>query len=313
MSNGFQTAVSTTPAFGIPGMIATNNPLFSVNFGPGGAVSGPSGCYVGRFGWAVAPATGDGSPASINNYGAGAPTGFVAAEQQGLNVIYLADASMFIPAGFAMGLMSGTDFLVRNDDPTVQAVWGGTVYAELSTGKARAGAATGVATGTIAAGTATFTAGIAGDIMTVSAVGSDVIYPGSLITVGAASGTRVVSQISGATGGAGVYSVSIPEQAVAAGTAFTTTYGLFTGVSGLTGTFGIGSVLSGAGGGGVTAGSTITALGTGTGGLGTYIVDTTQTVTSTAITGTLTVATKWKWASSALAGEVGTMTAQPLG
>lgn len=310
MSNGFQTQVGTTPAFGIPGNFASANPHFSVDFGPGGAVAGPQGCVVGRFAWASSPAGGDGAPSAINNFGAGAPTGFVAAEQQGLNTIYLADASMLIPAGFGMGLFSGTDFWVKNDDPSVQALPGGTVYAELATGKIRTAAATGSATGSIAAGTASFTAGIAGDIMTVTAVASGTIYPGALITSGAASGTVVGAQISGTTGGVGVYSVSIPEQTVAAGTSFTTTHGVFTAASALSGSFGLGSVLSGSG---VSSGTKITAFGTGNGGLGTYIVDLTQTAGSTTITGTLTVATKWKFASSALPGEVCKMTSQPLG
>ena len=47
----------------------------------------------------------------------------------------------------------------------------------------------------------------------------------------------------------------------------------------------VGMVISGSGGGGVTAGTTITAFLTGTGGTGTYVVSVSQTVTSTTITG----------------------------
>ena len=50
----------------------------------------------------------------------------------------------------------------------------------------------------------------------------------------------------------------------------------------ITGTFAVGMVLSGTG---VTAGTTITALGTGTGGAGTYTVSVSQTVSATSITG----------------------------
>jgi hypothetical protein len=50
----------------------------------------------------------------------------------------------------------------------------------------------------------------------------------------------------------------------------------------VTGTFAVGMVLSGTG---VTAGTTITALGTGTGGAGTYTVSASQTVSSTTIIG----------------------------
>jgi hypothetical protein len=52
----------------------------------------------------------------------------------------------------------------------------------------------------------------------------------------------------------------------------------------VTGTFAVGQTISGTG---VTAGTTITALGTGTGGAGTYVVSVSQTVSSTTISGTL--------------------------
>ena len=56
--------------------------------------------------------------------------------------------------------------------------------------------------------------------------------------------------------------------------------------SALTGTIGVGMVLSGAGGGGVTANTAVTGQLTGTpGGLGTYSVNISQTVTSSTITG----------------------------
>lgn len=317
MSNGFQTAVANQPGVGIPGDFASANPKFSVDAGPGGIVSGPSGVIVGRFAWLYAPADGDGAPSQAANYGPGAPAGFVANELQGLNTIYLADASLLIPTGFQMGLFSGTDFWAKNDGLT-QVTWGATVYVENATGKVRADNVSGSATGTIAAGSFSVTGGIANDTLTVSSVQSGTVAIGALLTANAATGTTVVSQLlpllaGEALGGVGRYSVSIPEQNVASVAGITGTYGLFTAVSGLTGTFGVGSVLSGAGGGGVSAGSVITALGTAAGGLGTYIVNLTQTVTSTAIAGTLTTATKWKFQSSGLPGETVKITSQPLG
>jgi hypothetical protein len=56
----------------------------------------------------------------------------------------------------------------------------------------------------------------------------------------------------------------------------------------VTGTFSVGMILTGTG---VTAGTYISSLGTGTGGAGTYNVNISQTVSSTAITGTIGVAT----------------------
>lgn len=306
MTNGRQTSVSSAPARGIPGDPASMNPVFSVDAGPFGLVAGPAGCIIGRFGWAVAPADGDGAPSVVNNTGAGAPTGFVRAQMQGTITQYLADAGMTIIAGQAMDLVNGTDFWATNAD-SIQAMPGGTVYARLADGAILAQSGTAVATGTIAAKTATITGGIFNDTLVVTAASGDPIAPGTVLSgSGVATGTMVQSQLlpllSGeAAGGIGRYAVSIPEQNVAAATSITGTYGLFTAVSGLTGSFSIGSVLSGSG---VTANTRITAFGTGIGGLGTYYVTPSQTAGSTAITGTTTVDSGWKFASAALAGEL---------
>jgi len=307
MSGGFQTAVTNQPGVGIPGDFASANPKFTVDNGPGGIVAGPNGCIVGRFAWLYAPSSGDGAPAQASNNGPGIPDGFVANELQGLNTIYLADASLLIPAGFQMGLFSGTDFWAKNDGLT-QATWGATVYVENATGKVRADNVSGSATGTIAAETSSFTGSIANDTLTVTGAVTGTIYPGTLISgTNVATGTTIVSQLTGTTGGDGTYSVSIPEQNVVA-TTISGSYGLFTAVSALTGTFGIGSVLSGTN---VPTGSVITALGTGAGGLGTYITNLTGTASSTTITGTLTTATKWKFRSSGQPGETVKISRQP--
>lgn len=55
---------------------------------------------------------------------------------------------------------------------------------------------------------------------------------------------------------------------------------------------------------GVTAGTYIIALGTGTGGTGTYTVSNSQTVSSTTITGIASVETKWYVVEPVLAGEL---------
>ena len=73
--------------------------------------------------------------------------------------------------------------------------------------------------------------------------------------------------------------VNLPSNAVATGSITTTT---FTSGVPTSGTWAVGQTLSGSG---VTAGTTITALGTGTGGAGTYTVTPSQTVASETITG----------------------------
>jgi len=60
-----------------------------------------------------------------------------------------------------------------------------------------------------AALTASFTASIAGNVMTVTAVGSGTLCPGHIISgSGVASGTVIVAQLSGVAGSAGTYTVS---------------------------------------------------------------------------------------------------------
>lgn len=315
MTAGRQTSVSSAPARGIAGDPASTNPRFSADDGPFGIVAGPNGCGIGLFAWLSNPPDGDGAPSQASNVGNGsAPDGFVPSQLQGTITQYLADASMSIIAGQQMSLATGTDFWAVNSD-SIQALRGGTVYAEVATGKIKAQSGTAVATGTIAAETFSVTASIANATMTVTAVGSGTVVPGAAISgTNVASGSTVVRQLlpllAGETaGGVGRYAVSIPEQN-ATSTTVSGSYGLFTAVSGLTGLFSVGSVLSGAGGGGVTANTVITGFGTGAGGLGTYYVNFTQTVTSTSITGTTTVSTKWKFASAALAGEVVKITSQ---
>jgi hypothetical protein len=70
----------------------------------------------------------------------------------------------------------------------------------------------------------------------------------------------------------------------------------------------VGSLLTGTG---VTAGTTISSFGTGTGGTGTYTVSTSQTVSSTAITGTVNDATLAIEATDAILVPVGTTTQRP--
>lgn len=206
-------------------------------------------------------------------------------------------------------LFSGGGFWIQNN--TGRAVIPGQkVYASNTTGAASSFAATGTPStagtstaSTIAAGTASVTASIAiptaGNtvgpgtvpaIMTVTVVGSGTLYPGSLLSgSGVATGTRIVAQLSGATGGPGTYSVSI-AQAVAS-TTITTTYGLLTVGGTVVSGFAVGRTLGGSAD--PSAGTVITALGTGVGGAGTYIVNNTQTVGSGQITSFIGTETDW--------------------
>lgn len=315
----FPKQVQVTPAPGVAGQFASTNPRVAAIAGPGGYVAGPNGCIVGNFGWGAPPPDANGTTTLLNSTGVGAPVGFVAENLQALITTYLGRATLVIPSGFMVVPFTEGDFWAANAG-TTEAVQGQKAFARYSDGGVIFGAAGTIplgasATGsTIAANTTVaavaFTAAIAGDIMTVSAVATGTLYPGSLLATGPTglvAGTTILSQLTGTAGSTGTYLVSVPEQTVASGS-FTATYGIFTPGT-TTGTFGVGDVLSGSGGGGVAAGTTITALIS----AGVWAVNLTQTVTSTTISAALAYETKFYAQSGGLPGEVVKISSWPQG
>lgn len=329
MSGGMQTSVGSQPSAAVAGDFCDVNPRSTVDAGPGGLVAGPNGLTIGRFAWVSydtidpnnAPAQANNQPPAAGGLTAnpptGAPSGFVArADQNALITTYLADASMVIAKGFPVTLFSEGGFWAKNDD-SIQALPGGTVYADLSAGKILAQATTASVTGSIAPETASITGSVTGNVLTVSAVGSGSVVPGAVLagTVGGSgvvAGTQIVAQLTGTPGGVGTYALNYPEQSVGSGT-LSLSYGLLTVSAVGSGALAVGNVLSGTGGGGVVAGTQITGLGTGTGGVGTYYVQNTQTVTSTTIAATNAVATKFRFMSSALPSELVKISSHQLG
>lgn len=313
MASDFQSQVGIVQAPAVEGDFADRNYRATVDAGPGGLVAGPLGVTVGRFVWADSTYLDpDNAPTIVNNYGVGIPVGFVHREQQALITTYLAEASMVVPQGFGVTAFRKGGFWAKNAG-TTQALRGQKAYAKFADGSVRFGAtgsaSTGSTTGTIDPKSATITGSISGNVMTVTAASGDPIVPGAALSgTNVATGTRVVKQLSGTTGGIGTYAVDIGEQSVAAATAITGTYGLYTVTAVSSGTVSIGAILAGSGGGGVTAGTTVYGYGTGAGLTGTYYVGTTQTVTSTTITATLDVETDWQAVSSGQAGELVKMT-----
>jgi hypothetical protein len=143
----------------------------------------------------------------------------------------------------------------------------------------------GTFTGAIAAETASFTASISGNVMTVTNISSGTIVNGGALSgTGVTSGTVITGQISGTPGGIGTYAVSASQ--VVASTTVTESYGTLTATAD-TGVIAVGQTVVGSG---VTAGTIITQLGSGTGGNGTYYVNLTQTVASESMTTTPTAA-----------------------
>lgn len=318
-TGGFQTQVYDQPAAAVAGNAASQNPWANYDAGPGALVAGAAGVITGRFAWVAPPTDPNGNNSLVFNTGAGIPDGFVMNEQQALNVTYLSFAGQLIQPGFMVTLRIAGDIWCVNDGAT-EATPGMKAYADIATGKVNF-AATGNPlagasfTAAIAASTFAVTASIADDIMTVTAVGSGVVVPGAAISgTNVASGSRVGTQLTPllageAAGGVGRYYVTPGEQTVAS-TTVSGTYGTMTVSAVASGVLVVDEVVSGSG---VAAGTTITALGTGTGGVGTYIVNNTQTVGSEAMTTVSNIETKWYARSSALPGEIIKISSYPLG
>ena len=314
----FQTQVGVQQAPGVEGDFASANPRYSVLAGQGALVAGRLGAVVARFAWLSYELTdSNGAPAAVNNFGSGVPAGFIHREQQALITAYLAESSLVVPAGMAITVMDAGDFWVKNRGAT-QALPGQKCYAAFADGSASfaAAGAPGTASGSassIAASTFSVTGSVANATLTVTAVGSGTVVPGATISgTGIASGTKVSAQLlpllSGETlGGIGRYALNIAEQ-TAASTTVSGTYGTLTVGGTVAGLFGVSDSLSGSG---VVAGTTITALGTGVGGAGTYIVDVNTVVASTAITANINYETKWFARSSGLPGELVKISSTP--
>lgn len=127
----FQTQVNTTPAPAVAGDFASANPNASVLAGPGAFVAGTGGANVGAFGWADANGL-------VTNAGSGVPTGFIHRDMQALITTWLAEASMNIPVGQTVTLMSAGDFWAQT---LTTATVGQKVFASNTDGTVKTGAA----------------------------------------------------------------------------------------------------------------------------------------------------------------------------
>lgn len=317
-TGGFQTQVGSASAPAVAGDFASANPWFSYIAGPGGLVAGAGGVTIGRFAWTYPPTGPNGGNKIVQSYGAGPVAGFVHRAQEGLITDYLAFAGNLIKQGFPMGLKIGGDFWIKNDGAAA-AYDGLKAWASVADGSAAFAAAGGTApggasvTGAIASQSTTFNASIVGDTLTVTALVSGTIGIGSILTggTGIVLGTRIVSQLSGTIGGVGTYAVNFPNQSVASAL-LTGTYGLLTVSAVGSGNLEVGDAL--ASGTALTAGSTITALGTGTGLTGTYLVTPAQNSTpALTIVSTDYVETKWYARSAGANGELVKISDHPTG
>jgi hypothetical protein len=297
---GFPRQVNVQPAIAVEGDRASTNPnLYSVIAGVGAFIAGLQGVTVGAFAWA------DPTFTILNSFGAGPVTGFVSREGLRADIVTpgpgFPDSSQTILGGSYVSAFNSGDFYVRNNGSTTSQI-GQTCYALNASGLAAFGAAgsppVGASvTGSIAANVVTAsvapntaTGSIAANVLTVTAEGAGSVL-GSGQTVsgpGVDPGTSIVAQISGSPGGVGTYQVSI-SQNVPAGTALTMSGGGLTVSAVTSGTLAVNQSLTGTN---FPAGTTITGLGTGTGGVGTYAISQSFTQASETVTasgGTLTV------------------------
>jgi hypothetical protein len=124
--------------------------------------------------------------------------------------------------------------------------------------------------------TAAFTASISGTTMTVTAIASGTIVTGRFLNgASVLPSTQIVEQLTGTTGSTGTYRVTV-SQTLGSTSMNTITSGVLS----------VGMVITGTG---ITANTTITALGTGTGGAGTYTVGTSQLAVLTTVTSAVSV------------------------
>jgi hypothetical protein len=302
---GFQREIHTEPAPAVDGDFASANPRASMLAGPAALVAGPLGVIVGRF----ARANFNTGVATNADPGVGASSalGFVARQGNIASIIqWLGESSMMVMAGREITLHAAGDFWTRF---AAGATPGQKVFASYGDGTAVAGAAAGTVAGAVvtAVGGAVVTGAIAGTVLTVSAVTSGTLGVGSVLSgTGVTAGTTITALGTG-TGGVGTYTVT-PSQ-TAASTTITATNQILT-VTGVTsGTLAIGQPISGSG---VTAGSYISGLGTGTGGVGTYTISAAQQFGSATVTALGGEETPWYVWSTALSGELAKISTAPV-
>lgn len=198
----FQTQVNVQPAPAIEGDFASANPWSSMLAAPGSLQAGPAGVIVGRFAWAENDNQSAAGVVSNQNPGVASRIGFVGREQAGAMITtFLGSYTLTVQPGYEVTLYTGGDFWARFAGG---AAVGQKVYASYYDGSCSAAASGAPTTEGV---TASLTA--ASSHMTVTVAGASPIGPGMPISgTGVTAGTYIVSQVSGTTGGVGVYLLS---------------------------------------------------------------------------------------------------------
>lgn len=301
--SGFQRTVNTEPAPAVEGDFASANPRASMLGSPGALVAGTLGVTVGRF----ARARNDNGAVYNGDPGVPSALGFVARPGNIAQITaWLAESSMIVMAGREITLHNTGDFWARF---AAGATKGQKVFASYGDGSAVAGTAGGTVAGATvtAVGGAVVTGAIAGTVLTVSAVTSGTLGVGSVLSGSGVTAGTTITALGTGTGGVGTYTVSVSQTAASTAITATNTIMTVTGVS--SGTLAVGQPVSGSG---VTAGSYISGLGTGTGGVGTYTLSAAQQFNSATVTALGAEETPWYVWSASLSGELSQISTNPV-
>ncbi len=218
MSNligSFQTRVNLYTPFGVEGDFASANPRASALTPDSGAlIAGPNGVTIGQFAWIGA----DGRTVTNQGQYPALPDGFVHRDQQGLLTEYLQAAGTLIPPGFPVTLMRQGDFLDKNAGPgsisKYSTLYASYLDGSLQTAAGTAGSVTATlgSTNTASLG-ATFTgaASVASNQLVVTAVTGLISIGDTVSGSGIADAPTILAQTAGTTGGAGTYTLSSAE------------------------------------------------------------------------------------------------------
>jgi hypothetical protein len=277
----FQTHINNQPAPGEAGDFYGVNPRASMIGGPGMYNAPEGGLVVGRFAW-VDPATGQVSQVEIP----GGQLGILHRENNAVLVEFLAEAVYSVNEGLPVALFDQGDFWALF---AAGATPGQRVWADPSDGSAIAGDATAPVLDSFTAdagfgGTARqggdFTIAVTANVATISAL-TGWVEAGDSVTSASLGTVTLGARLTGSPGGTGTFTQVHADFVGEAGTA-ANNHMTVTVVA--QGAVEVGSVTN------LTGNPTVTALGTGTGGVGNYVVDgAAQHVASGARTATNTV------------------------
>jgi hypothetical protein len=283
----FQKTINNTQAPGVAGDFASTNPFSSITAAPGALVAPAGGLTVGNFFW-VGP-LGQTSQSFVNGW----QIAFLGRNEQALIVEFLGESTLVVPEGFMVTGFNGGDFWANFANG---ATAGAGVFADEDTGAPQM-QATNVGTGQIGfVGTGSLVA--LSNVLTVVTTTSGVLNVGDAITATGTSGLTVASfGTYTPASGVGTVNMSGPATTTEATEAVTTSSNFINITAIATGGFSVGDPITG-GGSGIPAGTVISALGTGTGGVGTYQftvngLSTQETAASQTVTGPANTSTGW--------------------